>query len=109
MVLALFEFSWLNVLRHTADNAAYEASRVAMVPGASAAEAISEAERLLGAIGTRGATVSVDPAIIGPATTQVTVSVSVPLDRNALLTPRFVGGRHIETRSTLRTERVETR
>jgi Flp pilus assembly protein TadG len=109
VVLALFEFSWLNVVRHTADNAAYEASRVAMVPGATAAEAIAEAERILGVVGTRGATVTVDPAALGPETSTVTVRVVVPVDRNALLTPRFTGGRRIETRSTLRTERVETR
>ena len=27
-LLASFEFGWLNVIRHTADNAAYEAARV---------------------------------------------------------------------------------
>jgi Flp pilus assembly protein TadG len=109
VVLALFEFSWLNVVRHTADNAAYEASRVAMVPGASAAEAVAEAERIMAAVGTRGATIAVIPPTLGPETTQVTVQVTVPLDRNALLTPRFTSGRLIETSSTLRTERVETR
>jgi len=30
-LLAAFEFGWLNVIRHTADNAAYEAARTAMV------------------------------------------------------------------------------
>lgn len=109
IVLALIEFSWLNVVRHTADNAAYEASRVAMVPGASAAEAITEAQRIMAAVGTRGATVAVDPPTLQSDTKQVTVRVRVPLDQNALLTPRFSGGRHIETSSTLRTERVETR
>lgn len=109
VVLALFEFSWLNVVRHTADNAAYEASRIAMVPGASAGEAIAEAQRIMGAVGTRGATVTVAPATILPETNEVTVRVVVPVDQNALLTPRFTGGRQIETSSTLRTERVETR
>ena len=32
-LLAAFEFGWMNVMRHTADNAAYEAARAAMVPG----------------------------------------------------------------------------
>jgi Flp pilus assembly protein TadG len=109
VVLALFEFSWLNVVRHTADNAAYEASRVAMVPGATAAEAIGEAQRIMAAVGTRGATVTVDPPNLGPESTQVTVNVVVPVDQNALVVPAFTGGRRIETKSTLRTERVETR
>lgn len=109
IVLTMFEFGWLNVVRHTADNAAYEASRVAMVPGATAAEAIAEAQRLMSAIGTRGTTVSVNPPAITPATTQVTVTVRVPLDRNSLVVPKFGRGKEIEATSTLRTERVEFR
>lgn len=109
VVLTLIEFSWLNVVRHTADNAAYEASRVAMVPGATAAEAVAEAEHLLGVVGVRGAVVTVDPPVLGPEATQVTVQVRLPLDRNGLVVPRFVSGRQIESSSTLRTERVETR
>lgn len=109
IVLALFEFSWLNVVRHTADNAAYEASRIAMVPGATAAEATAEANRIMNIVGTRGATVTVNPAILNTASTSVTVSVSIPVDQNALVIPAFTGGRRIEASSTLRTERVETR
>lgn len=109
IVLAMFEFGWLNVVRHTADNAAYEASRLAMVPGATAAEAIAEAERIMTVIGARGATVTVTPATLTPETTEVTVTVTVPLDRNSLVIPKFGRGREIESNSTLRTERVETR
>ena len=109
IVLTMFEFGWLNVVRHTADNAAYEASRVAMVPGATAAEAIAEAERIMSAIGTRGATVAVDPPTLAPETTQVTVTVRVPLDRNSMVIPKFGRGKEIQSSSTLRTERVETR
>lgn len=109
VLFALFEFSWLNVIRHTADNAAYEATRAAMVPGATAAEAISEAQRILGVVGTRDATVTVDPPVITPETSAVTVNVTIPIDRNALVVPRFTGGRQIRASSTLRTERVEIR
>ena len=60
-LLAAFEFGWLNVMRHTADNAAYEAARTAMVPGATAADATTKAKTLLNIVGTRGATVTVTP------------------------------------------------
>ena len=109
VVLALFEFSWLNVVRHTADNAAYEGSRIAMVPGATANEAIAEANRIMNIIGTRGAVVTVNPAVLNNASTSVTVNVSIPIDQNALVIPAFTGGRRIDATSTLRTERVETR
>lgn len=109
VMLAMFEFSWLNVVRHTADNAAYEAARLAMVPGATADEAVAEAQRILSAIGTRDAQVEVTPRTLRTDTTHVTVEVQVPTDRNALLVPRFTGGRQIRSSSTLRTERAEIR
>lgn len=109
VMLAMFEFSWLNVVRHTADNAAYEAARLAMVPGATADEAVAEAQRILSAIGTRGARIQVTPRTLRTDSTHVTVEVEVPVDRNALLVPKFTGGRQLRSTSTLRTERPETR
>jgi Flp pilus assembly protein TadG len=108
-VFAMFEFTWMNVIRHTADNAAYEAARVAMVPGATATEARDEANRILRAIGVRGAVVGVTPEVLRPETRHVQVSVTVPMDRNSLIAQRFTRGRTIDASSTLRTERVETR
>src|SRR3954454_21923431 len=62
-LLAAFEFGWLNVMRHTADNAAYEAARAAMVPGATAADATNKANGLLNIVGARGATVVITPSV----------------------------------------------
>src|SRR5262249_40947573 len=56
-LLAAFEFGWTNVVRHTADNAAYEAARQAMVPGATAQEAITKANAVLSTIGAHSAIV----------------------------------------------------
>ncbi|MEM1304894.1 MAG: TadE family protein [Planctomycetota bacterium] len=107
IIMAMFEFSRVNVVRHSADNAAYEAARRAIVPGATAAEAIGEAERLLGIIGARGAVVSVDPPVLTVDTREVTVRVDLPLSQNALIVPRFVGNKTLRSQSTLRTERVD--
>jgi len=109
ILFAMFEFSRANVLRHTADNAAYEASRKAIVPGATADQAIAEANRLLTAVGARGASVSVNPPVLGIDTRSVTVTVEVPMDQNALVLPRFTSSMVLRAESTLRTERVETR
>lgn len=105
-VFAMFEFSRVNVLRHTADNAAYEAARRAIVPGASAEDAIAEADRLLGVVGARGAVVNVDPRRITADTRSVTVSVDVPMNRNSLVVSRFTNDAVLRSRSTMRTERV---
>lgn len=106
-LLAAFEFGWLNVIRHTADNAAYEAARYAMVPGATSAEAVAKAESLLGVVGARGARVTVTPPLLTPDTKEVTVDVDVPMSRNALVVPRFTSTKTLHSSATLRTERGE--
>lgn len=108
LVLTMFEFTRLNVLRHTADNAAYEAARAAMVPGSDAAAATAKANQLLNIVGARGATVTINPANITTATDEVTVTVSVPLNQNGWVAPKFTKGDTFTTSSTVRTERVRT-
>jgi Flp pilus assembly protein TadG len=108
ILLASIEFSRLNVMRHTAAHAAYEAARTALVPGATADEAIAAANTLLGIVGTRGATVTVDPAVLTDETAEVTVDIDIPFNRNALLVPRFSKNRSLTASSTLRTERVRS-
>lgn len=106
-LLAAFEFGWLNVIRHTADNAAYEAARAAVVPGATAADATAKATTLLNIVGTRGATVSITPATLDVSTKEVTVAIDVPMSRNGLIVPRFTSNTTLHSVSTLRTERAE--
>src|SRR5688572_11703348 len=106
-LLAAFEFGWLNVVRHTADNAAYEAARTAIVPGASAADARKKANNMLRIVGTRGANVTVRPSVLTPETDEVTVAIDVPLDRNGLIVARFTRGKTLHSETTLRTERPE--
>ena len=101
LVLASLEFGRMNMIRHTADQAAYEAARYAMVPGATAAEARAKANSLLQIVGTRGATVTV----IGPTDDEVTVNVSVPMNQNGWISPRFSKDHTIRATSTLKTER----
>jgi Flp pilus assembly protein TadG len=106
-LLAAFEFGWMNVMRHTADNAAYEAARAAMVPGASAADATAKASSILKIVGARGAKISITPAAITPSTKEVTVDVDVPMSSNALVLPRFTSKTILHSESTLRTERAD--
>jgi Flp pilus assembly protein TadG len=104
-LLAAFEFGWLNVMRHTADNAAYEAARTAIVPGATASEALAKATSLLNVVGARNATINITPTDITNSTTQVTVAVDLPMSSNGLIVPRFTGNTVLHSESTLRTER----
>lgn len=106
LLLSSFEFSRLNVIRHTADNAAYEAARIAMVPGATAAEAATEANRIMDIAGARGTTITINPATLGPNTSQITVTVDVPLDQNGWIVPRFTRTQTMRAVSTLKAERT---
>lgn len=105
-LMASFEFGWLNVLRHTADNAAYEAARYAMVPGGTAAEAQARANSLLKIVGARGAKVTVNPSNLTSTTDKVTVSIDIPMKDNALVVPKFTGKKTLHAEATMRTERA---
>jgi Flp pilus assembly protein TadG len=106
-LLAAFEFGWLNVVRHTADNAAYEAARTAVVPGATVAEAKAKADKLLKIVGTRSAKVTVTPSPLTVDSDSVTVKIEVPMNKNGLIVPRFTKKSTIVASSTLRTERAD--
>lgn len=106
-LLAAFEFGWMNVLRHTADNAAYEAARAAMVPGATAADATAKANGLLKVVGARSPKITITPATITTATKEVTVTIDIPMSKNGLIVPKFSKKSTLHAESTLRTERAE--
>ncbi len=101
LVIASLEFGRLNIIRHTADQAAYEAARHAMVPGATAAEAKSKAESMLKVVGARDSQIT----IVGPTDDKVTVTVDVPLNKNGWIAPKFTKNKTIHATSTLKTER----
>ena len=102
-----FEFGRLNIIRHTADNAAYEAARYVMVPGATSAEAVAKANSLLNVVSTRGATVTVNPAILGPETEEVVVTIDIPMSQNGWFLPRFSTTKTIRSQSRMKTERTQ--
>lgn len=106
-LLAAFEFGWLNVMRHTADNAAYEAARAAIVPGATAAEAKAKADSILQIVGAKAAQVTITPAVVTTSTKAVTVEIDLPMSKNGLIVPRFTAKTSLHSESTLKTERAE--
>lgn len=105
LLLGAFEFSRLNMIRNTASNAAYEAARLAMVPGATADEATAEAGRILSVLGTKNATITINPATLTELTDEISVDISIPFADNAFMLPYFVGNMTILAKSTLKTER----
>lgn len=82
----LLEVSRLLMLHYTADTAAYEGARAAMVPGATAAEAVETVEALLNKSGCTWTSINVEPAMITEDTPLITVSVEMPLNENSWIT-----------------------
>ena len=104
IVFTSIEFGRMNVIRHTVDNAAYEAARRAIVPGATAQDADDVARSIMRTCGARGVVVNVNPTNIDLDTPEVTVTVSVQANDNGFLAPRFFDGETLIGQSTLRRE-----
>jgi Flp pilus assembly protein TadG len=105
LVLGAIEFSRANMLVHTTSIAATEAARRSIIPGATANEVRLKALDELGAVGVSDASVVLDPPEIVDDTTQVTVTLTVPVSlRNGYGLSRIFLGRHVYKSVTLQRE-----
>ncbi|MEM7314634.1 MAG: TadE family protein [Planctomycetota bacterium] len=109
ITLTCIEFVRLNMIRNLVQDAAYFGARVAMVPGATSAEATAEANRILNTLGTRGAVVSINGgSALDQDTDVIEVSITVPMDENALIVPAlFTGDREFQAEVRMATERYD--
>jgi Flp pilus assembly protein TadG len=107
IVLGALEFSHINMVRNTMENAAYEGARQGIIPGATADDVRREARTILDAVGVSGDEVQVAPGTIANNTERVTVTVRVPLDRNGFIAPLFMKGKTLERSVTLSREALD--
>ena len=99
-VFAGVEFARVNMIIHTAENAAYEGARCGILPGATADDCETSAKALLDMVGISGYTVNTSP--IQPLSEDVTVTVDIPITaENNYLTPQFFMGRTVSASITL--------
>jgi hypothetical protein len=93
------------MIRNSANNAAYQAARQIVVPGATVQTAKNEAGRLLNVMGVSVYTVTVTPSVITSSTERVTVNISIPAKENGWMSAMFVKDLTLNAGSTLFTER----
>jgi len=105
---ASLEFSRVNMIRQSVENAVYEGARRGIVPGATAANCRASAQAVLNVISVGGSTITVTPAAITKNTPEVTVAVTVPINNNSWVAPFFFRDRVISSSMTLKRERFET-
>ena len=105
-VLGSIEFGRMNVIRHTIDNAAYEAARRAIVPGSTQADAETVANSIMATVGAKGVNVVVTPPVILIDTPEVNVNVTVDCSANGFIAPIFFAGRQLVGNATLKREQL---
>ena len=89
-LFATYELGRANMIMHTTEAAAYEAARLAIVPGADASEVEQAARAVLATSGIRNAVVNITPANIRPEDPEVSVEISVSFKDNTLIAPLFM-------------------
>lgn len=102
---AMVELSRVLMLQHSVDTAAYEGARNAMVPGATASEAVASANQLLKAANLKNAVITVDPPTIVESTSLISVCVELPVASNSWLTPFWFKKSWVSSEVSLITER----
>jgi Flp pilus assembly protein TadG len=107
-LFAAIEFSRVNTIRHSVANAAYEGARCGIVPGATETDARGAATDIMTAVCVRDAVVTVNPSVITADTSEISVTIDVPLDQNGWVTPKFFAGGVLTGSCTLARERYET-
>ena len=106
LVFTGIEFSRVNMIRNSIENAAYEGAREGIVPGASAADCRAAAESLLKIVQVNGAKVTVTPDPLPNSADSVEVTVTVPITTaNGYVTPRFYLGKQLSASVALGREK----
>jgi Flp pilus assembly protein TadG len=103
---AAIEYARMTMIRHGTELAAYEGARRGIVPGATVADIVTCANRVLATVGARNATVVVSPSPITAQASHITVDIQVPLDDNGWIAPHFLSGQNLQRAFTLRRENV---
>ena len=91
-IFASFEFSRLNMLKHLAGSAAYEGAREGIVIGATADDVTTRVNAILASGGVYDADITTTPSTITTSTTEVVVQVTIPVEGNFWVMPKYVSG-----------------
>jgi Flp pilus assembly protein TadG len=91
LLFGAYELGRANMLRNTADAAAYEGARRGIVPGAKSDDIRDSVNFILATAGIRESTIRITPANIDSNTQNVLVEIDVPMAGNTLMPSFFTG------------------
>lgn len=103
-VFTCVEFARMNSIRHTVDNASYEAARVGITPDGTNADVEAAALKIMAAVGAKNSVVETTPTVITPDTAEITVTVTTPVAGNGFIAPAFFADRQLIGQTTLSRE-----
>lgn len=92
ILFAAYELGRANMLRNTAEAAAYEGARRGIVPGSDADDVRESVAFVLSTSGIRDADVRISPTVINLSTETVSVEIDVPMSGNTLIPTVFTRG-----------------
>ena len=101
IVFSTVEFWQINTYRNMATEAAYEAARFGVLPGATAEQVEQRALDAMAKVGATGTFVNVEPAIIEIDTQEITVTVNLPVADNGWVVSKFFAPQNIVRQSTM--------
>ncbi len=105
MIAAFIELSRMWMLKQTADAAAYEGARAAIVAGAVPDDGRLVAENMLKCSGIKNWHIAINPLVIEESTSHITLSVRIPVRGNTWIAPFFFKQTEVASSVTLITER----
>ena len=107
-LFAALEFGRYNMIQQTSANAAFEAARQCIVPGAAAADGQTVGLNILKAARITGGSVTISPSTITITTPTVTATVTVPITRNLWTAAKFCTSTSITKSCTLTSDWVDS-
>lgn len=106
ILFGCIEIGLAHMILHTTEAAAYEAARVAIIPGKTSKDAKDAARRILGTAGVRKADIQLRPNNLSRSTKKVTVTISTRYRDNLAMPTFFVNDNPIVKQCVLQRERV---
>lgn len=104
-MFAAFEFTRFSMMRPTIDSAVYDATRRAIVPGATQEAVESEARKMLSMVGIHNADIQISELGVDVPTTTITITASV--GGNTLFPLKFLRNTIIRRTMTMNREGVK--
>jgi len=107
-MLGMMEVGWAFMVRQTVTLASREGARAAALPGGALTDVTAAADAAMSSAGLTGYTVTSNVDTLGPTDTEVSVTVSIPLNRVTFTGGLLGGGSfNIASTSTMRREGVD--